>query len=273
MQSVLRTVLVVAVLLAFATLAVLPGYAQTSNGVIAGVILDNSGAVVLKATVEATSSDRGGAPHVTETDSSGSYRIESLLPGTYSLVVKKAGFAEIRVSGLDVKASLTTTFNGTLELAGQTTSILVEASTGQELQTQSGDLSASISSSEVHDLPILGLNPIALVLTEPGVQDPGAGRGLSNGVNFSLNGNRPRGNNFLIDGQDNNDNAIAGQAFQPTNLEAISEGTILTNSNSAQFGRGVGTDTNESYKADSNNLHRLEWELADKLAFTTVIHG
>src|SRR6267378_3708045 len=206
MQSVLRTVLVVAVLLAFTTLAVLPGYAQTSNGVIAGVIVDNSGAVVLKATVEATSS----------------YRIESLLPGKYSLVVKKAGFADIRVSGLEVKASLTTTFNGTLELAGQSTSILVEASTGQELQTQSGDLSASISSSEVHDLPILGLNPIALVLTEPGVQDPGSGRGLSNGVNFSVNGNRPRGNNFLIDGQDNNDNAIAGQAFQPSNLEAIS---------------------------------------------------
>src|SRR6266404_523968 len=209
MQSVLRTVLVVAVLLAFTTLAVLPGYAQTSNGVIAGVIVDNSGAVVLKATVEATSSDRGGAPHVTETDSSGSYRIESLLPGKYSLVVKKAGFADIRVSGLEVKASLTTTFNGTLELAGQTTSILVEASTGQELQTQSGDLSASISSSEVHDLPIFGLNPIALVLTQPGVQDP-KDRGISNGVNFSVNGTRPRSNNFLIDGQDNNDNAING---------------------------------------------------------------
>src|SRR6266478_6661387 len=272
MQSVLRTVLVVAVLLAFATLAVLPEYAQTSNGVIAGVIVDNSGAVVLKATVEATSTDRGGAPHVTETDSSGSYRVESLLPGTYSLVVKKAGFAEIRVSGLDVKASLTTTFNGTLELAGQTTSILVEASTGQELQTQSGDLSASISSSEVHDLPILGLNPIALVLTEPGVQDPGSGRGLSNGVNFSVNGNRPRGNNFLIDGQDNNDNAIAGQAFQPSNLEAISEVTILTNSYSAEFGRGGGSVTNVIYKGGSNNFHGSAWELANNSALATARH-
>ncbi len=272
MQSVLRTVLVVAVLLAFAALSVVPGYAQTSNGVIAGVIVDNSGAVVLKATVEATSSDRGGAAHVTETDSSGSYRIESLLPGKYSLVVKKTGFADIRVSGLEVKASLTTTFNGTLELAGQSTSILVEASTGQELQTQSGDLSASISSSEVHDLPILGLNPIALVLTEPGVQDPGTARGLSNGVNFSVNGNRPRGNNFLIDGQDNNDNAIAGQAFQPTNLEAISEVTILTNSYSAEYGRGGGSVTNVIYKGGSNNFHGSAWELANNSALATARH-
>jgi outer membrane receptor protein involved in Fe transport len=267
-----RTVIVVAALLAFAALSALPGYAQTSNGVIAGVIVDNSGAVVLKATVEATSSDRGGAPHVVETDSSGAYRIESLLPGSYSLVVKKSGFAEIRVSGLEVNASLTTTFNGTLELAGQTTSILVEASTGQELQTQSGDLSASISSSEIHELPILGLNPIALVLTEPGVQDPGTGRGLSNGVNFSVNGNRPRGNNFLIDGQDNNDNAIAGQAFQPSNLEAISEVTILTNSYSAEFGRGGGSVTNVIYKGGSNNFHGSAWELANNSDLAAVPH-
>src|ERR1700676_711737 len=112
MQLRSRTVIVVAALLAFAALSALPACAQTSNGVIAGVIVDNSGAVVLKAAVEATSSDRGGAPHVAETDSSGAYRIESLLPGSYSLVVKKSGFAEIRVSGLEVNASLTTTFNG-----------------------------------------------------------------------------------------------------------------------------------------------------------------
>jgi outer membrane receptor protein involved in Fe transport len=272
MQFRSRTVIVLAALLAFAVLPVVPVYAQTSNGVIAGVIVDNSGAVVLKATVEATSTERGGAPHVAETDSSGAYRIESLLPGTYSLVVKKDGFAEIKVSGLEVKASLTTTFNGTLELAGQTTSILVEASNGQELQTQSGDLSASLSSSEVHDLPIFGLNPIALVLTEPGVQDPGTGRGLSNGVNFSVNGNRPRSNNFLIDGQDNNDNSIAGQAFQPSNLEAISEVTILTNSYSAEYGRGGGSVTNVIYKGGSNNFHGSAWELANNSALATAKH-
>src|SRR5882762_11329348 len=193
--------------------------AQSSNGAIAGALVDKSGAGVAGASVEATSVDRGGQPRIVETDSTGSYRIEALLPGRYTILIKKAGFAELKVSNVDVKASLTTTINGSLELAGVSSTILVEASTGQELQTQSGDLSASISSSEVHDLPIFGLNPIALVLTEPGVQDPGTGRGLSNGVNFSVNGNRPRGNNFLIDGQDNNDNAIAGQAFQPTNLE------------------------------------------------------
>jgi len=269
MRNLYRTAIVLAFVVAFSVLSALPGHAQTSNGVIAGVILDKTGAGVPKATVEATSTDRGGAARVSETDSSGSYRIESLLPGTYVLVVKKGGFAEIKVSGLAVNASLTTTFNGTLEVAGQVTSVLVEASSGQELQTQSGDLSASISSSEIHELPIFGNNPIALVLTQPGVQD-GNGRGFSNGVDFSVNGTRPRANNFLIDGQDNNDNAINGQAFQPINKEAIGEVTVLTNSYSPEFGRGGGSVTNVIYKGGTNDFHGSAWELATNSALATA---
>ena len=150
----LVTNLVVLIALVFCGLGAVPGFAQTSNGTLAGAIVDKTGAGVPDAAVEATSEDRGGDPRVAQTDSSGSYRIEPLLPGKYTLVIKKAGFATIKVSGLDVKASLTTTFTGTLEVAAQIATVLVEASTGQELQTQSGDLSASISSSEVHELPI-----------------------------------------------------------------------------------------------------------------------
>jgi len=244
---------------------------QSSNGAIAGAIVDKSGAGIAGASVQATSIDRGGEPRIIETDSTGSYRMEALLPGTYSVLVKKAGFGDLKISDVAVKASLTTTVNGSLDIAGVSASILVEASSGQELQTQSGDLSASISSSEVHDLPIFGLNPIALVLTQPGVQDP-KDRGISNGVNFSVNGTRPRSNNFLIDGQDNNDNSINGQAFQPTNLEAISEVTILTNAYGAEFGRGGGSVTNVIYKGGTNDFHGSAWELATNSALATAKH-
>jgi hypothetical protein len=265
----LITALAVLIALMLFGLGARPGFAQTSNGTIAGAIVDKTGAAIPDARVEAISEDRGGEPRVAETDSSGSYRIEPLLPGKYTLVIKKQGFADIKVSGLDVKASLTTTFNGALEIAVQNATVLVEASTGQELQTQSGDLSASISSSEVHELPIFGLNPIALVLTLPGVQDPGS-RGISNGVDFSVNGTRPRANNFLIDGQDDNDNSINGQAFQPTNLEAISEVTILTNSYGPEFGRGGGSVTNVIYKGGTNDFHGSAWELATNSALATA---
>lgn len=271
MRNWLRFVLVVSGALTLALLTGRLSPAQTSNGTIAGVVADASGAAVPKTTVEATSVDRGGSPRVIETDASGAYRIESLLPGTYVVVIKKQGFADLKISGVEVKASLTTTVNGTLVVAGQSQTVVVEASTGQELQTQSGDLSANISQSEVHDLPIFGLNPIALVLTQPGVQD-GNGRGISNGVNFSVNGSRPRANNFLIDGQDDNDNSIQGQAFQPTNPEAISEVTVLTNSYSPEFGRGGGSVTNVIYKGGTNEFHGSAWDLATNSALATAKH-
>ncbi|MGB8456471.1 MAG: carboxypeptidase-like regulatory domain-containing protein, partial [Candidatus Acidiferrum sp.] len=64
-----------------------PGFAQTSNGTIAGVIVDTSGSAVPEAKVEITSDDRGGEPRVMNTDSSGSFRVEALIPGKYTVVV------------------------------------------------------------------------------------------------------------------------------------------------------------------------------------------
>lgn len=270
MRTLVRSVLIIAVIIGL-NMSAKYSFGQTSNGAVVGTVLDKSGAAVPDATIEVQSRDRGGDPRVGTTDAAGSYRVEPLLPGVYTVVIKKAGFAALKISDVDVKASLTTSVNGTLELAGQASTVLVEASTGQELQTQSGELSANLTPAEVHNLPINNLNPISLVLTEPGVQD-GNGRGLSNGENFSVNGNRPRSNNFLIDGQDDNDNAIAGQAFQPSNLEAINEVTILTNSYSAEFGRGGGSVTNVIYKGGTNDFHGSAFELATNSALETAAH-
>jgi len=271
MRLWLRTLMLVSTVLILTMGLATVASAQSSNGTIAGVIVDKSGAAVPQASVEAVSADRGGEPRVISTDATGSYRIESLVPGKYTVTVKKGGFADLKVADVDVKASLTSTVNGTLEVAGQAATVLVEASTGQELQTQSGDLSANVTSTEIHELPINSLNPIALVLTQAGIQD-GNGRGISNGFNFSVNGNRPRANNFLIDGQDNNDNAIAGQAFQPTNLEAVSEVTILTNAYGAEYGRGGGSVTNVIYKGGTNTFHGSAWDLATNSDLASVPH-
>ena len=245
--------------------------AQTSNGTIAGTIMDKSGGGVAKATVSATSQDLGQTLGTAVTDSSGGYRIEALFPGKYTVSIKAAGFSELKVSDVDVRGSFTTTVSGTLEVGTVTASVLVEASTGQELQTQSGDLSKAFSEPEIDNLPYSNLNPISLVLTQAGVigAAPVAGGNTNNsnfglrtnGTQFVVNGTRPRANNFLIDGQDNNDNSIAGQAFQPDNGAAYGEVTILTNAYSAEYGRGGGSVTNVISKGGSNDFHGSAWEL------------
>ncbi|MFY9585363.1 MAG: TonB-dependent receptor, partial [Candidatus Acidiferrales bacterium] len=148
--------------------------------------------------------------------------------------------------------------------------ITVEAGTGQELQTQSGDITHSISKVEIQNLPIFGLNPIALALTEPGVQGVSARDDFTNGQGFSVNGTRPRANNFLIDGQDNNDNAINGQAYQLTNLEAVAEVTVLTNSYSAEFGRGGGSVTNLTSKGGTNDWHGAAYDIHRNSAVAAI---
>jgi hypothetical protein len=137
--------------------------------------------------------------------------------------------------------------------------VTVEAGAAQ-LQTDSGELSGSISTAEIAKLPINSLNPIDLVLTQPGVTSVENRDSFTNGSGFSANGLRPRANNFLIDGFDNNDQGIGGQALQPNNVEAIKEVTVLKNSYAPEFGRGGASVTNVIYKNGTNNFHGSLWE-------------
>jgi outer membrane receptor protein involved in Fe transport len=250
------------------TLTVPAAVAQSSDGTIVGAVTDTSGAAVPKAKVTAASKELG-IERSTVTDTAGGYRIENLLPGTYTVSVEATGFSHFELAGIHVKGSFEVSANASLQIGGISSTITVEATSAQELQTESGSLGAEISQQEVHDLPIQSGNPISLVLTQAGVQD-GNGMSFSNGVGFSVNGTRPRANNFLIDGQDNNDNSINGQAFQTTNLGAIQEVTILTNAYSAEYGRGGGSVTNEITKGGTNVYHGEAWEQNRNSAFAAI---
>ena len=65
-------------------------------------------------------------------------------------------------------------------------------------------------------------------LTAPGVV-VGFGNINSNGLVFSANGQRARSNNFLLDGQDNNDPSLDGPGYLFSNLEAVGEFQVITN--------------------------------------------
>ncbi len=245
-------------------------HAQSSNGTIVGSVTDPAGAAVLGATVTVTNTDLGSFKRTTKTDSAGSYRIDGLLPGNYNVSIQASGMQEFVEVGVAVKASLASTVNASLIIGSLSQSVSIEASTGAELQTQSGELSSNLGQTELKDLPIAGLNPIELAFTVAGVQEQANRDALTNGVGFSVNGTRPRANNFLIDGQDNNDNSIQGQAFLQTNEEAVREVTVLTNSYSAEFGRGGGSVTNVIYKSGTNDFHGSAWELNRNSALAAV---
>ena len=250
-------------------------WAQTSNGTLVGSVIDPTGAVVTKATVSAVSSQYG-QPHEAHTDSVGTYRLESLQPGVYDVTIAAPGFEVLTVAGAVINGSLTTTINGNLKLAAAQQTIEVQASAGQAIDTQSGQLGENISRQEVAQLPYFSLNPAELAMTLPGVQDSPVGKGAiapdaqTNGIAFSVNGTRPRANNFLIDGQDDNDYGVTGQAYQPINYGAIEEVAILTNAYGAEYGRGGGSVTNYIYRSGTNKFHGDVWEVNRNSAVAAI---
>jgi Carboxypeptidase regulatory-like domain/TonB-dependent Receptor Plug Domain len=242
------------------------GSAQTSEGTLVGTVTDQSGAVVPNAKIKVVSSQRGDV-HETTADSAGTYRVENLQPGTYQVTFNASGFAELKVSDVILSGSVTTTINGKLDVSNVNTSVTVEASAAQVIDTQSGQLGESMDVKQIENLPFASFNPAELALTLPGVQDTESNNSFTNGISYSVNGTRPRANNFLIDGQDDNDYGISGQAYQPTNLGAIQEITVLTNAYSAEFGRGGGSVANYIYKSGTNQYHGQLWEVNQDSAF------
>ncbi|HJX01388.1 MAG TPA: carboxypeptidase regulatory-like domain-containing protein [Terriglobales bacterium] len=231
--------------------------AQTSKGIIAGTVSDPSGAVIPNAVVSVKNTETGEARQVTS-GPTGAYRVEAVNPGRYDIAVSANNFQTITLSRREVVASVITPADVRLAIGARSESVEVVAKNNQ-VETENGQISHSISNLEIRQLPMATLNPIELALTEPGVSDP-VNRGLSNGVNFAVNGQRPRSNNFLIDGQDNNDNFVEGQGFQPTNLQAIQEVSVLTNAYGAEFGRGGASVTNVITRGGTNQFHGDVWE-------------
>lgn len=257
------------ILASFTLFAAASALGQTSQGTIAGTITDPMGAAVPGATVEARN-NTGSEDRTVMTGPNGEYRVDAVTPSTYTISVTKTGFSKKEIKDIVVPASVVTSVNAELALGDVSQTVTVEAGGAATIQTESGELSASITSQEVSQMPIITGNPIDLVLTLPGVVSVSSRDHLVNGEGFVADGLRPRSNNFLIDGFDNNDYGITGQALQPSNLEAIKEVNIQTNSYAAEFGRGGSSITNVIYKNGTNDWHGAGWDRYSASAITAI---
>ena len=122
-----------------------------------------------------------------------------------------------------------------------------------------------INQSEVNDLPLNGRNFTFLAQLGAGMQTPQADtRGNAASGAFSANGLRPAQNNYLLDGIDNNSNAV--DFLNGTNfvilppVDAIQEFKVQTAEFSAELGRSAGAVLNATIKSGTNSLHGTAWE-------------
>ena len=131
--------------------------------------------------------------------------------------------------------------------------------------------SGVFSELQITALPLSGTRTFdALVLLLPGVVSPpqtisssvGPGVGASVGTagQFSVNGLRSRGNNFTIDGSDNNDDDIGVRrqgftALVPQSIESIKQFQIATLLPEPQYGRNLGAQANAVSASGGSGFH------------------
>ena len=232
-------------------------HGQTSRGTVSGTILDASGAVVAGARVVLTGAETGARQSALSNEA-GIYRFDAVDLGMYELGVTHPGFRPFLSSGVNVEANRVTTFDPRLELGTSETAVEVSAESSEMLIKDSPLRGGNFLPREVRDLPLMSLNPISLARTLPGVIQP-SGSGIYGGgkeaTQFSINGQRPRGNNYLLDGTENNDIAFTGVA-QPFNIaEAVEEVSAQTSNFGVEFGRAGGGVFNVVTKSGTNSLH------------------
>ena len=257
------------VLIALSTAAL----AQTSKGFVVGTIVDQNAAAVSGATVKITNSETG-VVRETVTQGDGSFRLDAVDPGTYRVEVNATGFKSAARDRVLVAAAQTADVSTALEVGNPAEIVTVTSNETIELQTSDGTRVNTIGTREITELPVAGLNPVNLVFTLPGVVDPGGlAGGFVQGTEFSVNGLRPRANNQLIDGLENNDNSITGQSYQPTVRDGYSEVTILGSNFSAEYGRAGGAVVNVITKSGSNDFHGSVYNINQNSALASLKPG
>ena len=250
--------ILVAVAAAVAMLWVAPeaARAQAADGHLVGIVLDKTGASIPGCAVVVENVNTGvrwnqGA------DESGAYRFNNLPVGQYTLSAELEGFAPTILSGIAIALNRSTTVNVTLELGHVRMQVEVTAATAQ-IDTTSSIIGGSFDSRQALYSPSsdISLGVLNLSLQGAGVASSG-GTGLGQGP--SIGGQRPRNNNFMVEGADNNDKGVTGRIVDVPN-EAVAEFSLLQNQYGAEFGRSTGGQFNTVVKSGTNEIHGSLYE-------------
>jgi hypothetical protein len=248
--------------LAFASIACLSLSAQQITGNIRGTVTDPSGAVIRDASVTAKQAETGLQRNAV-TDRDGNYVLLELPVGHYRLQVTATGFQEYVQDGIMLNVNQTASVSPRLAVGSEKEQVEVTAD-AQLIEPTVTSMGKVVQQRELEDLPLNGRDFAQLGLLQPGVVPltPGiteAGGLLRNGQGYSVNGQRPESNNFLIDGANNFNGVDGGFVLKPP-VDAISEFRIITHSANAEFGNALGSTTNLVTRSGTNQLHGTLWE-------------
>jgi hypothetical protein len=246
--------------------------AQAVSGTLLGGVRDSTGAMLPGVTVVVTN-EATGLTRTMVTDANGEYTAPSMPTGPYTVTAELSGFKKVSKTSLRLGVDQRVRIDFVLEIGAmsETVNIVAEAPL---MQTSSSELGTTVSEQQITALPLNGRNFVNLTRVVPGVLRgiPGAnidGAGSlawRASASFSANGQRPRDNNFMLDGVDNNETWLQTVVIFPS-PDALEEFKMQTSTYSAEFGRSLGGVVNLHIKSGTNTLRGSGFEFYRNDAF------
>jgi len=252
-------------LLAVALLSAVPSFGQgTYEAQVRGTVTDQSGAMVVNATVSITNVGTDIAQRA-HTDEHGQYFFTGLRPAIYTLKVQMTGFRAFEKTNVVLQVDQQTTVDFVLHPTSVSETMEVTTSVPL-LDTESATLGTDISSEYVHELPLMnrsffGLTFLAAGVTE--VSGAGTSDNYPSGTNFTSNGQRNataeiRLDGALISAPEQGEGGNSNVYYEPL-VEGMQEMKVQNNSFSAEFGNNGGTVVNMVMKSGTNAFHGSGW--------------
>lgn len=262
----MRAKLLLAVLVVVSSVTLL---GQSFRGAIEGTITDTSGAAVAGAQVTAVNPATGTTRSV-QTDSSGNYTFTELPLGNYDVSVEITGFRKAIVRSVQVMVGNPTRANAVLT-PGQVKETVDVSAEIPVIETQTDTTGDTISGDQAKDLPVNGRDFTKLLVLVPGAAGDPSGAADSPGSFglFSINGNRGRSNNYLLDGTDMNDGyrnlpainegGVFGTPATILPVDALAEVPVVSNAE-PEYGRNSGAIVNLVTRSGTNAFHGSIYE-------------
>ena len=210
------------------------------------------GEILAGAQLEATNIDTNTVFRGT-TNQEGLYRILSLPPGNYRVIVRMFGFRTIVKPGVRLHVQDVIALNFSMQIGSVIASITEEEGVPL-IQAETAVQSTTVNQLAITELPSLTRNPYDFV----GLSAGAAPASVSRGIGFAINGQRAESGSFLLDGSDNNDAYNSGPG-EIVPLDAVQEYRLLTNNYTAEYGRNVGFVANVVTKSGTNELHGVAY--------------
>src|SRR5437773_5977519 len=229
-------------------LVIPPASADELYGRIRGIVSDSSGSALPGAELKLTNEGTGTSQNL-QSDADGSFIFINLRPGNYSLTATKGSFKTFQVKGIKVEPNQIYVQAVVMDLGAVSETVEVSANPAQVEQT-SMQLTATINSKTITDLPLNGRNWITLQQTLPGVVNSESRFQTS----YSTNGSQGQQNSYLINGTDYNDLPLNTPLASPS-PDTIDEVKMVTNTINPEYGRNSGAIMNAITKSGTNKFH------------------